>query len=92
LTTDYDIPPGRKPQSRVLYRDLTDTRRRWLKSLPARRRAGVTASDCERLGWTVRMPSGHDVLTPLGRAVLRYGRADVGEVPVIPVVRTWAPR
>jgi hypothetical protein len=70
---------------RPIYRDLTAARRKWLASLPARRAAGHVANDCEILGWTVRLPSGHDVLTPLGRSVLRWGRADISENPMVPV-------
>lgn len=66
---------------RAIYRDLTDARRRWLEKVKARpqsqRMAGHVCRDCEILGWTERLPSGHDVLTDLGREVLRRGRADV---------------
>jgi hypothetical protein len=80
---------------RIIYRDLTANRRRWLEQLdlwPRKRRAGVVAADCERLGWTHRLPTGHDALTPLGRTVLRWGRADVSENPAVPVVNPGAAR
>ena len=68
-------------KARAIYRDLTDARRRWLTKLDAmpqkQRMAGHVCRDCEILGWTERLPSGHDVLTPLGMEVLRRGRADV---------------
>jgi hypothetical protein len=69
---------------RNIYRHLTDARRRWLEHLDkrtaARRRSGIVARDCEILGWTRRLPSGHDELTPLGEAVLDTGRGDCARI------------
>ena len=73
--------------NRVIYRHLTDSRRAWLASLPAKaiRVSANAAGDCQRLGWTIRQASGHYALTPLGRAVLRWGRGDVTEIAAVPI-------